>query len=325
MWARHRKGRGARPLPRRPPPCPADPLRRPGGGGGRPRLRSGSRSPACARRGSGAGPLAHEPSSSPVFTFGHWFTRRRQDAAVLVKSALPLLSLEGRGGCKAASPAPALAAAAHSHASLVLPASSAEDALPPRRLTPSVLSPSLPSSAASRAREGCEGRLPVCCPGAVAAAQTRKQITPSRDSESLTTIPAPRPTAVLATLTGTRSSPGLRQAGERWLCPATVAGASGRESAGRREAAAPDHHRRLRFRTVPAGMGGGSGSGEGAGTGEGTRRRCRSRKFSITAVVPPPPSGANCPHFVWKTMMRPCCSFIRRMVKCTQEEKLLCF
>lgn len=91
-----RQGRGARLLPRRPPPCPTDPLPPPGQGmgghsgrGGRPRLRGGNRSPAGAGRGSGAGLLAHEPSSSPVFTLGHWFTRRRRDAAVLVKSAPP--------------------------------------------------------------------------------------------------------------------------------------------------------------------------------------------------------------------------------------------
>lgn len=93
-----------------------------------------------------------------------------------------------------------------------------------------------------------------------------------------------------------------------WLCPTTVAGASGREGSGkragmrctrRREAATPHHPRRRRFWTAPAaaGMGSGRGSREGAGTGEDTRRRCRSRKFSITAVVPPPPSGSarHCP------------------------------
>lgn len=75
--------------------------------------------------------------------------------------------------------------------------------------------------------------------------------------------------------------------------------ASGREAGGN----PPDGARR-RHPTVtaaegsgpppppPPEMGGGSGSGKGAGTGEGTRRRCRSRKFSITAVVSPPPSGA---------------------------------
>lgn len=160
----------------------------------------------------------------------------------------------GTGGCKAASPVPALAAAAYSHASLVLPAPSADDALPPSRLTPSVLSPSLPS-AASRARGGCEGRLPVCYPGAVAAVGTRKQLTPSRDSESLTTIPTPRPTAVPAALTGTRSSPGLRRGGDGGSAPRLSPGkraGSGRESAGRREAAAPDRLRRRRFWTAPA-------------------------------------------------------------------------
>lgn len=207
----------------------------------------------------------------------------------------------GTGGCKAASPVPALAAAAYSHASLVLPAPSADDALPSSRLTPSVLSPSLPS-AASRARGGCEGRLPVCYPGAVAAARTRKQLTPSRDSESLTTTPTPRPIAVPAALTGTRSSPGLRRGGDGGSAPRLSPGkraGSGREAGGN----PPDGARR-RHPTdsaaegsgppppPPPEMGGGSGSGKGAGTGEGTRRRCRSRKFSITAVVSPPPSGA---------------------------------
>ncbi|XP_039582609.1 uncharacterized protein LOC120510668 [Passer montanus] len=45
-------------------------------------------------------------------------------------------------------------------------------------------------------------------------------------------IPAPRPTAVPAALTRTRASPGLRQGGGRWLCPA-----GGGKRAGRRRAA----------------------------------------------------------------------------------------
>lgn len=80
----------------------------------------------------------------------------------------------GTGGCKAAFPDPALAAAAaHSHASLVLPASSVEDALLSSRLTTPP-----PHRSLLQHREPVEGArggwLPVCCPEAVTAAGTRE-------------------------------------------------------------------------------------------------------------------------------------------------------
>ncbi|XP_068046167.1 uncharacterized protein [Anomalospiza imberbis] len=150
-----------------------------------------------------------------------------------VAGAAWLLSLETRGGAK--QPPQLLSSRQQCTPTPVWCCQPRVWRMPCHRVVcPLVLSPSLPSSAASRALEGCEGRLPVCCAGAVAATGTREQFTQSRDSESLTTIPAPGPAAVPAALTGTRASPGLRQARGRWLCPAAVAGAGGREASEKR-------------------------------------------------------------------------------------------
>ncbi|XP_058719351.1 basic proline-rich protein-like [Poecile atricapillus] len=75
-----------RPPAAAPPPRPArlTPCRRPGGGwGARGASPTEGWEPVTGARGSGARPLAHEPSSFPVFTLGPWFTRWSQDAAVL--------------------------------------------------------------------------------------------------------------------------------------------------------------------------------------------------------------------------------------------------
>lgn len=122
----------------------------------------------------------------------------------------------------------------------------------------------------------------------------------SRDTESLTTIPAPGPPAVPAAVMGTRGFPELSQGQDGGSVPRLSPGQAGGKRTGS-GGKAPGSATRQHPTTPPPNvldrpqrrrMGGGSGSREGAGTAEGTRKRCRSRKFSITAVVPPPPPGA---------------------------------
>ncbi|KAL2309498.1 hypothetical protein Nmel_005699 [Mimus melanotis] len=104
----------------------------------------------------------------------------------------------GAEGCKAASPAPVLTAAAHSQASLVLPTSSVEDALPPSRLTPPLYRP---RSLLLQHRELVEGARGGCLsavpgqwrrPGHESSWHRRGTVNPSPLSPLLGPLKCPR-------------------------------------------------------------------------------------------------------------------------------------
>lgn len=171
-----------------------------------------------------------------------------------------------------------------SHASLVLPASSGK----------MLATESFDPPALSRPRGGCEGQLPVCCPGAVAAAGTREQLPYVEGHRIPNHHPVPGLPAVSAAVMGTGSFPELRQGTGRCLCPATVAAAGGREGAGHREAAAPDHPVAEGSSPHPATPNGGREWKPGrGGDRQGHAQETQEAKFSITAVVPPRPRPAG--------------------------------
>lgn len=188
-------------------------------------------------------------------------------------------------GCKAAFPVPALAAAGNPTPVWCCQPRVGR-CLPPSRL---------PLLRYRDPVEGARGGCLSAVPGQWRPPGHESSSLMSRDTESLTIIPAPGLPAVPAAVMGTGGFPELRQRTGRWLCPATVAAAGGREANGRREAAAPDHPAAEPSGPHPATPNGGREWKPGrGGDRRGHAQEMQQRKFSITAVVPPPPpSGAG--------------------------------
>lgn len=195
----------------------------------------------------------------------------------------------GAGGCKAASPAPVLAAAAHRQASLVLPASSGEDALAPSRLTP-------PPRVIALAPFLCSIESPWRVRGAAARLLSRGSggRWDTRAVRTVEGIPDHHPLSWAhcraRVSDGASRLPRAQTGGRTAALPRDCRRA--RRAGRRRAVRGGDRHHRRSFWTAPAdsGMGGRVEAGKGRGPTRHAQEMQEPKIFHHCSR-PPPPSG----------------------------------